>query len=139
MFSNSKMSEFDPRGGQHFSNKCEIQESLNYLLGGAVKPNSDIVLKCFLFFLIMAPPLSWVVPSLSSIPSEQFQPLAALFYCSFSSLQLARACGVPVGRRSGCRLATTLVATKNDIIFSFLFFPVVYFSHRRRAPIKKLI
>ena len=45
------MSEFDLRGGQHFSNKCEIQKSLNYLLGGgAVKPNSDIVLKCFLFF-----------------------------------------------------------------------------------------
>ena len=30
---------------------------------------------------------------------------------------LARACGVPVGRRSGGRLATTLVATKNIIIF----------------------
>ena len=85
MFSNSKMSEFDPRGGQHFSNKCEIQESLNYLLGGAVKPNSDIVLKCFLF-LIMAPPLSWVVPSLSSIPSEQFHPLSKLFDCTCSHL-----------------------------------------------------
>ena len=46
-----KMSELDLRGGQHFSNKCEIQKSLNYLLGGgAVKPNSDIVLKLFLFF-----------------------------------------------------------------------------------------
>ena len=32
--------------------------------------------------------------------------------------QLARACGVPVGRRSGGRLATTLVATINDIFFS---------------------
>ena len=35
---------------------------------------------------------------------------------------MARACGVPVGRRSGSRLATTLVATINVIIF-FLFFP----------------
>ena len=35
---------------------------------------------------------------------------------------LSRACCVPVGRRSGGRLATTLVATKNDIIlFSFFF------------------
>ena len=31
-------------------------------------------------------------------------------------LQLARACGVPVGRRSGGRLATKLVATINVII-----------------------
>ena len=30
---------------------------------------------------------------------------------------LARACGVPVGRRSGGRLAMTLVATINVIIF----------------------
>ena len=56
---------------------------------------------------------------------------------------LARACGVPVGRRSGGRLAMTLVASINVIIFflfSFLFFfPVVYFSHRRSARIKKLI
>ena len=57
-------------------------------------------------------------------------------------VQLARACGVPVGRHSGGRLATTLVATINVIIFSFLFFfffSVVYFSHRRSARIKKLI
>ena len=33
----------------------------------------------------------------------------------------------------------TLVATKNDIIFFLFFFPVVYFSYRRIAPIKKLI
>ena len=35
------------------------------------------------------------------------------------TLILARAVGVPVGRRSGGRLATTLVATKNVIIFFF--------------------
>ena len=35
---------------------------------------------------------------------------------------LARGCGIPVGRRSGGRLATTLVAIINVIIFSFLFF-----------------
>ena len=38
---------------------------------------------------------------------------------------LARACDVPVGRRSGGRLARMLVATINDIIslfFSFFFF-----------------
>ena len=34
---------------------------------------------------------------------------------------LARACGVPVGRRSGGRLAMTLVATNNVIIFSTFF------------------
>ena len=61
-------------------------------------------------------------------------------------LFLARACGVPVGGRSGGRLATTLVATINVIIFFFsflfslfFFFSVVYFSHRRSARIKKLI
>ena len=50
-------------------------------------------------------------------------------------LFLARACGVPVGRRSGGRLVMTLVATINVIIlflFSFLFFfflfSVIYFS-----------
>ena len=40
--------------------------------------------------------------------------------------KLARACGVPVGRRSGGRLAMTLVATINVIIFFFLFF--LFFS-----------
>ena len=35
---------------------------------------------------------------------------------------LAWACGVQVGRRSGGQLATTLVVTKNDIIFFLLFF-----------------
>ena len=37
MFSNSKMSEMDLRGGQHFSNKSEIQKSLKYPIGGGVK------------------------------------------------------------------------------------------------------
>ena len=36
---------------------------------------------------------------------------------------LARECGVPVGRRSDGRLAMTLVATINVIIFHFPFFP----------------
>ena len=46
-------------------------------------------------------------------------------------LVLARAFGVPVGRRSGGRLAMTLVATINVIIFflfSFLFFFLFSFS-----------
>ena len=30
---------------------------------------------------------------------------------------LAQVCGVPVGRRSGGQMPTTLVATKNNIIF----------------------
>ena len=35
MFSNSKLSEIDPRGGgQHFSNKSKIQKSLKYPKGG---------------------------------------------------------------------------------------------------------
>ena len=33
------------------------------------------------------------------------------------NIKLARACGVPVGRRSGGRLATTLVATISIVIF----------------------
>ena len=55
---------------------------------------------------------------------------------------LARAVGVPVGRRSAGRQATTLVATKNVIIyffsffFPFFFFSVATFSHRRSAGIK---
>ena len=54
-------------------------------------------------------------------------------------LFLARAVEVPVGWRSGSRLAMTLVATINDILLSiFSFFSVVYFSHRGSARIKKL-
>ena len=45
-------------------------------------------------------------------------------------------CGVPAVRRSGSRLAMTLVANKNYIL---CFFPVVYFSLRRSARIKTLI
>ena len=42
MFSNSKNSEIDLRGGgQHFSNKSEIQKSLKYPIGG--KPIGDIL------------------------------------------------------------------------------------------------
>ena len=36
---------------------------------------------------------------------------------------LARACGVPVGRRSGGRLAMTLVAINYIIFFLLVFFP----------------
>ena len=67
------------------------------------------------------------------------------FQLIFLLLKLARAVGVPVGRRSGGRLATTLVATKNVFIFFLFFFPpfffffVVTFSHRRSARIKKLM
>ena len=35
--------------------------------------------------------------------------------------QVGHECGVPVGRRSGGRLATMLVATKNNILFFFFF------------------
>ena len=51
---------------------------------------------------------------------------------------LARACGLPVGRRSGGWLALTLVATINVIIFHFPF-SVTTFSHRKSVRIKKLI
>ena len=72
------------------------------------------------------------------------------FACLVWSLEiLARAVGVAVGRRSGGRMATTLVATKNVFIFLFIFFfhhhffsplfSVATFSHRRSARIKKLI
>ena len=46
---------------------------------------------------------------------------SCVIYMSNRCHKLARACGVPVGRHSGGQLATTLVATKNDIFFSFLF------------------
>ena len=62
------------------------------------------------------------------------------------SWSLALAVGVPVGRRSGVRLATTLVATITLIIFrsplpvsTQFFSSVANFSHRRSAQIKKLI
>ena len=58
-------------------------------------------------------------------------------------LDLARAVDVPVGRHSGGRLAMTLVATKNVILFFFFLFfflfSVVTFSHRRSAWIKNPI
>ena len=62
---------------------------------------------------------------------------------------LTRAVSIQVGRRSGGRLAMTLVATISIItFFSFLFFPppspfppcfffAVYFSHRRNALFEK--
>ena len=52
---------------------------------------------------------------------------------------LARAVGVAVGRRSGGRLATTLVATKNIFIFFIYFFfseikiSLVLYWHERSA------
>ena len=47
--------------------------------------------------------------------------------------------GPKVSRRSGGQLAMTLVTTINDIISPPFFFSVFYFSHRRRARIKKHI
>ena len=48
--------------------------------------------------------------------------LLGRLYVRLRQALLARACGVSVGWRSGGRLATMLVATKNDILFSFLLF-----------------
>ena len=50
--------------------------------------------------------------------------LPRLGICKFNNKVqlLARACGVPVGLRSGGRLAMTLVATINVIIFFSFFF-----------------
>ena len=42
---------------------------------------------------------------------------SCVIYMSNRCHKLARACGVPVGRHSGGRLAMTLATTKNDIIF----------------------
>ena len=78
--------------------------------------------------------------------TERFWPLnkdktsSLLAFCTF----LARAGGVPVGRRLRGRLATRLVASINVIIFSpsifyHFFFSVATFSHSRSAQIKKLI
>ena len=44
---------------------------------------------------------------------------------------LARAVSVAVGRRSGGRLATTLVATKNVFIFFFFLFFSFFFLRRQ--------
>ena len=57
-------------------------------------------------------------------------------------VELARAVGVAVGRRSGERLATTLVDRYFHHYFPFSIFSifsVATFSHRRSARIKKLI
>ena len=56
---------------------------------------------------------------LTKQPSFHF---VMIFICFVkTNVILARACGVPVGRRSGGRLATRLVATINVIIFFFSF------------------
>ena len=69
-----------------------------------------------------------ILPSVAETQPKMYQ--------RWCNLQLARAVGVAVGRRSGERLATTIVATIFIIIF---FFPVVNFSHRRSAQIKNFI
>ena len=74
------------------------------------------------------------------VPDMQLTGSDVSGHYSFNNFFLLRAWGVPVGRRSGGRLATTLVATKTTLfsLFSFFSFPVVYFSHRRSAQIKRL-
>ena len=74
---------------------------------------------------------------LSSVLRKQshFNSSPTIFFKGIPKV-FARACGVPVGRRSGSQLATMLVATKNNIIFYS--FPVVYFSQRRSTRIKNL-
>ena len=59
--------------------------------------------------------------SYSTLLREGFKKDNKLQRCYNTMLlkQLARACGVPVGWRSGSRLATMLVAAKNNILFSF--------------------
>ena len=49
-----------------------------------------------------------------------------------SIVMLARAVGVAVGRRSGGRLATTLVATISAIIFFFTTISPLFFGTRGR-------
>ena len=44
------MSEIDPRGGQHFSNKSEIQKSLKYPIGGGGSSLFGKKSTIFLFF-----------------------------------------------------------------------------------------
>ena len=51
------MSEIDPRGGgQHFSNKSEIQKSLKYPIGGGASLFGTLS-QISPFLLIMTPPL----------------------------------------------------------------------------------
>ena len=50
MFSNSKMSAFDLRGGQLFSNDSEIQKSLNYQMGDLAKLGHGTLSKNLPFF-----------------------------------------------------------------------------------------
>ena len=52
---------------------------------------------------------------------------------------VAQACGVPVGQCSGGRLATTLVATINNIIFFLSFYFLRCLLSHRSARIKKLV
>ena len=75
--------------------------------------------------------LPYKLPQLCNHSHQQHRSLSAPSHLAGSATKvkiLARACGVPVGRRSGGRLATTLVVTINVIIF-FLFF--LFFFLRR--------
>ena len=68
-------------------------------------------------------------PALQSVTITDMHPYASI----------GTSVGVAVGRRSGGRLATTLVDLYFHRSFLFLvFFSVVYFSHRRSARIKNL-
>ena len=52
--------------------------------------------------------------------------------CGSGVNQLARAVGVPDGQRSGSRLASTLVDTKN--VFIYFFYPVFFLVFSPSAP-----
>ena len=57
MFSNSKMSQIDPRGGVSiFSNKSQIQKSLKYPIGGGGTSLFGTLSQIFLFFNYDASP-----------------------------------------------------------------------------------
>ena len=85
MFSNLKMSEIDPRGGgQHFSNKSEIQKRLKYPMGVG---GQAYLGKCpkFSCFLIMRPPLiELLIESVIILYTDIRKPSLALFFCNFS-------------------------------------------------------
>ena len=74
----------------------------------------------FLVKKLKIPETVSLFPGLAWCPILYFCFIYLCAWLGIKPPKLARACGVPVGRCSGGRLAMTLVATINDIIFFFL-------------------
>ena len=70
--------------------------------------------------LFVKPEIVYLYQSIKTIQKVTASCILFVFNLIYHKI-LARVVSVPVGRRSGVRLATTLVATINNIIFFFIF------------------